>query len=344
MYDNRFLLLLTRKLSGEASQQELEALTRMVGADPALKEEADIYTRYWEQQQQEQHANTELALKKVLGQINGDTETDYSSSIEDTPVKRIPVWKKLTRIAAALVILLGLSIGTYKLFLQPKSIQPVQADLVQKQNAKGVKSTIELADGSKIWLNADSKVQYPALFTGNTREVYLNGEAFFDIAKNPSKPFIIHLSNGTVRVLGTSFNIKAYDNEPVVETSVATGKVAFIPKLKNNQKADTVFLTPNNKVVYRVEDEKIITTATVSSEDKGWTEGKMVFRAMLFKDIAVELERNFGKKVVFKSEEVGNFRLTGSFQNNTLAEILFYLAKTKAFTYAISDEEIAISR
>ena len=70
----------------------------------------------------------------------------------------------------------------------------------------------------------------------------------------------------------------------------------------------------------------------------------MFFRAMLFKDIAVELERNFGKKVVFKSEEVGNFRLTGSFQNNTLAEILFYLAKTKAFTYAISDEEIAISR
>lgn len=343
MYDNRFLLLMTRKLSGEATQPEMDELAGLLSADPALKEEADIYTHYWEQQQQEQNVNTELALQKVLGQINKDTETLYSS-IDEMPVKRIPVWKIVTRIAAMLVLLVGLSIGAYKLFIHPKPEKPVQADLVQKQNAKGVKSTIELADGSKIWLNADSKVQYPALFNGNTREVYLNGEAFFDIAKNPSKPFVIHLSNGTVRVLGTSFNIKAYDNEPVIETSVATGKVAFIPKLKNNQKADTIFLTPNNKVVYRVMEEKIITAVTVSAEDKGWTEGKLVFRAMLFKEIAIELERNFGKKVVFKDEEVGNFRLTGSFQNNTLAEILYYLSKTKAFTYTISDEEIAISR
>ncbi|RYF98834.1 MAG: FecR family protein, partial [Chitinophagaceae bacterium] len=187
-------------------------------------------------------------------------------------------------------------------------------------------------------------VQYPASFSGNTREVYLNGEAFFDIAKNPSKPFIIHLSNGTVRVLGTSFNIKAYDNEPVVETSVATGKVAFIPKLKNRQRPDTVFLTPNNKVVYRINEEKITTQTTISAEDKGWTEGKMVFRSTLFRDIAKELERNFGKRVVFRDAEVGNFRLTGSFQNDPLADILFYLSKSKSFTYTITDEEIAISR
>ena len=137
----------------------------------------------------------------------------------------------------------GIRYRRLQIIYKSKSGESCPGQSFQKQNAKGVKSTIELADGSKIWLNADSKVQYPALFNGSTREVYLNGEAFFDIAKNPSKPFIIHLSNGTVRVLGTSFNIKAYDNEPVVETSVATGKVAFIPKLKNNQRADTVFLT-----------------------------------------------------------------------------------------------------
>lgn len=343
MYENRFLLLMTRKLSGEVSQPELDELAGLLSADPALKEEADIYTRYWEQQQQEQTANTELALQKVLNQVNTRDEAG-DPWIEEISVKRMPVWKMITRIAAMLVLLAGLGIGAYKIFINPKSVTPVQANLIQKQNAKGVKSTIELVDGSKIWLNADSKVQYPALFNGNTREVYLNGEAFFDIAKNPAKPFIIHLSNGTVRVLGTSFNIKAYDNEPVVETSVSTGKVAFIPRLKNNRKADTVFLTPNNKVVYRLDEEKIITAATVSSEDKAWTEGKMIFRSMLFDEIAVELERNFGKKVVFKSEEARDYRLTGSFQNNTLVEILYYLAKTKTFSYTISDEEIVISR
>jgi transmembrane sensor len=342
MQNDRFLLLLTRKLAGEATPEELEELNALVAAEPRLKAEVDMYARFWAEQQQAQLVNKELAWQKILQQIDNDPSKEAEETVQ--PAVVFPLWKKTLRVAAGIALVALLGIGTYQ-FIGPKSADEVIAgNLVQKQNAKGVKSTIELTDGSKIWLNADSKVQYPASFNGNTREVYLNGEAFFDIARNPDKPFIIHLSNGTVRVLGTSFNIKAYDNEPVVETSVATGKVAFIPKLKNREKADTVFLTPNNKVVYRINDEKVTTLATVSAEDKGWTEGKMVFRSTLFRDIAKELERNFGKRVIFKDAEVGNFRLTGSFQNDSLADILFYLARSKPFTYTITDEEIAISR
>lgn len=324
MYENRFLLLMTRKLSGEASQVELDELTALLSADPALKDEADIYKRYWEQQQQEQNATTELALQKVLNEINAGNEmSDYPSEIG---VRKIPAWKIAARIAATVVLVAGLGIGAYKIFMGSPVDKPQQNGLVQKQNAKGIKSTIALADGSKIWLNADSKVQYPALFTGNTREVYLNGEAFFDIAKNPAKPFIIHLSNGTVRVLGTSFNIKAYDNEPVVETSVSTGKVAFIPRLKNNRKADTVFLTPDSKVVYRLDEEKITTAATISSEDKAWTEGRLIFRSMLFDEIAVELERNFGKKVAARGSRISNhqfdFLIWSNYEQRTNGESL----------------------
>ena len=341
MHDNRFLVLITRKLSGEATITELAELADMLSNDLSLRKEAEVYARYWEQQQQEQHGSTEQALQKVIEGIRG-TDT-FREQEENTPVRRIGPWKKLIRLAAVIVLLLGLSLGAYKIFFQPEKAIANDNNLVQKQNAKGVKSTIELADGSKIWLNADSKIQYPAVFNGNSREVYLNGEAFFDIAKNPAKPFIIHLANGTVRVLGTSFNIKAYDGEPVIETSVSTGKVAFIPKLKNRQ-ADTIFLMPNNKVVYQVSDEKILTSATISAEDKAWTEGKMVFRSMLFAEIGVELERNFGKQVVFIDEETKNYRLTGSFQNNTLSEILYYLSKGKSFSYSITDEQIVISR
>ena len=113
MYDNRFLLLITRKLSGEASQQELDELNGMIAADPALKGEVEIYTRYWEQQQEE-NADTELALQKVLKQINSDVEVT-DPTIEEIPVKRIPVWKTIARVAAMLILLAGLGIGTYKL-------------------------------------------------------------------------------------------------------------------------------------------------------------------------------------------------------------------------------------
>lgn len=337
MYDNRFLLLMTRKLSGEGTPEEGEELRALLADNPSLQAEADLYTRYWEQQQ-EPYADTEPALQKVLSAINGKAVDEIDTA---ALVRRLPVWKRVSRVAAILVVAAGLGLGAY--WLLPAK-QVTAANLVQKQNSKGIKSTIVLSDGSKIWLNADSKVQYPALFTGNSREIYLNGEAFFDIARNPAKPFIIHLSNGTVRVLGTSFNVKAYDNQPVVETSVATGKVAFIPRLKNNRPADTVFLTPNNKVVYRLHEEQITTATTVSADDKAWTEGKMIFRSLSFEEIAIELERNFGKRIVFDNDDVKKYRLTGSFQNNTLVEILDYLSKTKTFSYSVSDEAIVISR
>jgi ferric-dicitrate binding protein FerR (iron transport regulator) len=250
-------------------------------------------------------------------------------------------------IAAAAAIAIIVTLGIFFLPTSRQQNNTTQlASMEKKQNSKGIKSTIQLADGSKIWLNADSRIEYPEVFEGNTREVYLNGEAFFEVAKNPAKPFIIHLANGTVRVLGTSFNIRAYDNEKTVETSVATGKVAFIPKYKNSaKKADTVFLTPNRKVSYLFTAEKVEVLPTIAVNDKAWTEGKMIFKAMRLQDIATELERNFAKKVVFLDEEAKNYILTGSFENNTLEEVMYYLSlsKSKKIYYKITNNELLIA-
>lgn len=336
-HDKRFLLLVTRKLAGEASAEELNELADMIRTNPSLNEELIFLQKYWEQESQQQNAGTEVALIKMFQQI-GLNETSHPVN---SP-RRIRSLHPFLRIAASFFLLLGLAVGGYKLFNTRKA-DTATTDLVQKLNAKGVKSSISLSDGSKIWLNADSKIQYPAKFTGNTREVFLNGEAFFDIEKNLEKPFIIHLANGTIQVLGTSFNVKAYDDEEVVETSVATGKVAFIPRSKKKNQADTIFLTPNKKVVYELRTEQATTSSTASEEDKAWIEGKLIFRSMLFEDIAIALERNFGKRVVFLDQETAGYRLTGSFENNTLPEILYYLAKTKFFHYKISDEQILIS-
>ena len=336
-HDKRFLLLVTRKLAGEASAEEMNELADMIRTNPSLNEELILLQKYWEQESQQQNAGTEVALMKMFQQI-GLNETSHP--VNSPP--RIRPLHLFLRIAASFILLLGLAVGGYKLFNTRKA-NTATTDLVQKLNAKGVKSSISLSDGSKIWLNADSKIQYPAKFTGNTREVFLNGEAFFDIEKNPEKPFIIHLANGTIRVLGTSFNVKAYDDEEVVETSVSTGKVAFIPRSKKKNQSDTIFLTPNKKVVYELRTEQATTSSTASEEDKAWIEGRLIFRSMLFEEIAIALERNFGKRVVFLDQETAGYRLTGSFENNTLPEILYYLAKTKFFHYKISDEQILIS-
>ncbi len=337
MDDNRFLVLATRKLADEATAEELLELEQLMRMDPFLKEEMELLQKYWLQENLQQTAGTEAALQKVI------SELEFENSSPFTIIQKKRLRNPVLRIAASIALVMALSLTGYILWFT-KSKTGASNDLVQKLNAKGVKSTIALADGSKVWLNADSKIEYPSTFTGNTREVFLNGEAFFDIEKNPEKPFIIHLANGTIQVLGTSFNVKAYEGEPIVETSVATGKVAFIPKHKNNTKADTIFLTRNNKVVYELNTEQTTTASTISEDDKAWIEGKLIFRSMQFNDIATALERNFGKKVVFLDSNLLSYRLTGSFENNTLPEILYYLSKTKSFQYTISDEQIIISR
>ncbi|HVU56666.1 MAG TPA: FecR domain-containing protein [Puia sp.] len=322
---------MARKLSGEASSEELRELQEHLSADAAAGERSMVLDQFWSRQEDGAHPSVEENLKKALGVLNMS-----STTARVVPMRRRRRWGW---VAAAVLILCGTGALLYH-----KDGSEVVASLMEKHNAKGTKSIIQLPDGSKIWLNADSKLRYPEVFKGDTREVYLNGEAFFDVAKSPEHPFIIHLANGTVKVLGTSFNVRAYDNEPVVETSVATGRIAFIPKYSASHKQqDTIYLAPDHKASYTFARDEVRTSATSGNEDKAWTEGKLLFRSMTMDQIAVELERNFGKKVVFVDDGPKAFVFTGSFENNTLDEIMFYLTRTKNFSYKITNTELLIA-
>ena len=338
MNNDNFLLLICRKFSGEATDAELKELELLLSTNPHFLTQYQLLSQHLEHHDTPNQIFVEAALKKTLHGLNLPVNIGYVATSRSRFFSFATI-AAATTVAASILVTLFLT-------LQPmqKDATVSMASLEKKQNSKGIKSTIQLADGSKIWLNADSKIQYPDVFSGDSRDVYLNGEAFFEVAKNPLKPFIIHLAKGTVRVLGTSFNIRAYDNEKVVETSVASGKVAFIPKYKNEiKKQDTVFLTPNNKLRYTFNSEKIAVLPTVAVDDKAWTEGKMIFKAMSLENIATELERNFGYKVIFLDNQARSYVLTGSFQNNTLEEIMYYLSKTKDFYYKITNNELVIA-
>ena len=357
MTENRFTILTGRYFADEVTPEEEKELELLLKAEPVMAAQFRVMQQFWQQEQEGTSLSVEEGLQKLMDKLALDKEAKNcsadvfvrSSDFEDInsvipqniSKSKTIVIRKWIKITAAAILISGFFLAVQ--YLQRPS-QIKENGLMEKQNAKGIKSTIELADGSKIWLNADSKINYPEIFTGNTREVYLNGEAFFSIAKNPEKPFIIHLSRGTIKVLGTSFNVRAYENEKIVETSVSTGRVAFIPNYEQNgKKKDTVFLLPDNKVRYFLNRDEVITTPTSAREDKAWTEGKLVFKSRRMEDISIELERNFGKKVVFLNEEPKDFILTGSFQNNSLDEIMFYLSETKSFSYKITNTELIIA-
>lgn len=327
-----FTTLAARKLAGEATTAEQQELDAMLQEYPELRESYQLLQQYFTVSAYHSSAETEQALQRTMSRI----------SINTTPVKRMFPWKWVG-VAAAAVLITAVAV----MVLRPRQQQAEVAKLMERQNGKATKATIELADGSKIWLNADSKLSYPEVFNNDTREVYLSGEAFFDIAANPKKPFIVHLSSGSIHVLGTSFNIRAYENE-AVQTSVKTGKVAFIPVVAAGQQPDTIYITPDEKVTYRHaladdKEEAIVKETTSAEDDKAWTEGRLVFRDKTLEEIASELERTFGKKVSFGSDAPRYYRLTGAFQDNSLQDIMYYLARSKAFHYTITDSTLLIT-
>lgn len=332
MNHEEFSFLVTRKFSGEASEEELRQLERMLASEKELAARYNYMQQYWNIHENGTEADVESSLNKLLAKI-------------EVPVVDIKK-RKISRywIAAAAAVLILTGAGTVFFFHGEKiAVDKRSVALVEKNNAKGTKSVLKLSDGTKIWLNADSRLQYPAVFKDGAREVSLSGEAFFDVAKDAAKPFIIHLSNGTVNVLGTSFNVRAYDNENKVETSVATGKVAFIPRYQDpKKKQDTLFITPDRKLKYIYSAEELVIRPSSAIEDKAWTEGKLIFKSMTWEEIALELERSFGKKIIFSDDEIKKYRLTGSFQDNSLDEILYYLAKTADFDYEIRDQDVKI--
>ena len=330
--DQRILELVSRKLAGEASREELRELHELLSSDPAAAERQEILGQYWTQQDTGSHPSVEDNLQKVLSTLG------LPAAEKKSALRRLSPWIK--GVAAILVLLAGLAIIQFR--HDVRSVAGT-AILLEKRNAKGTRSIIQLTDGSKIWLNADSRIKYPEAFKGATRDIYLNGEAFFDVAKNPAHPFIIHLANGTVRVLGTSFNIRAYDNEAVVETSVTTGRVAFIPRYRSaGKKQDTIYVMPDHKARYTYTREELSAAPTVAQEDKAWTEGKLIFNALTLEEIGMQLERAFGKKVAFADDAPRHFVFTGSFGNNSLEEIMYYLSRTKHFNYEITNSELLI--
>lgn len=186
--------------------------------------------------------------------------------------------------------------------------------------AKGEVKLIQLADGSSIWLNADSRLKYPEQFNGKTREVTLTGEAFFAVVHDKSKPFIIHSDKINTSVLGTSFNIKAYAADETIKVTVVEGKVGVVAKaLDATQKA--IFLTPNTQLVFTKSTGAIKKDTFDAASIASWQQGKLHYRNTPLPDVIADLQRKYN--VVIKADKnLLNCTLYADFDNLPMQKVL----------------------
>ena len=333
---DRFWLLVSRKLANEASQEDMAELEGFIQDNSDYKAKYETIGTYWQQNIQKNSIDVNVALKKTLHTL----DKEFPESNPYTTYSFAFPWLKVAAVFTTLMI-----VGIF--LYNPPTLMNTEPVLLEKRNEKGMRSEILLSDGSTVWLNADSELRYPELFSPDVRKIYLSGEAYFDIAKDATRPFIIQLDNNQIKVLGTAFNIKAYEEDDIVETTVVSGEVAFIRtgSMASKDQKDTLLLTPNFKAMYSKHTGTITKTEADTRLDTAWKDGKLIFKSTDLSVVGKVLERTFGKKVVFDNETIKQCRLTGTFffQDNSLEEIMILITKADDYAYEMTEEKLIIS-
>lgn len=186
-------------------------------------------------------------------------------------------------------------------------------------NPSGTKSEITLPDGSTVILHGSSTISYPTAFSNKARKVELTGEAYFDIRKNEQVPFMVHSGKINVKVLGTTFNVEAYDEDDYICVTLATGKVSLSVKDYEGE----LILAPDQQAVYNKQTQEILKRNINAEEVVGWTNNQLYFNSMPLDDIVRKLERHFNVEIEISVEKLKNIRYTGEFvEDESIDEIL----------------------
>lgn len=243
--------------------------------------------------------------------------------------------------AAALVLLM---VSSYFIFYYgDHSTATFKVPHVNKQiTDKGQRTIITLEDGTKVWLNAESRLVYPKSFTNHTqREVFLEGEGFFDVARDTAKPFLVHTDGVVIKVLGTSFNVKSYADDNFIQTTLVEGKVTLA---SIGESVRELTLAPNQMAVFDKTTRKLLVDDKPNTDAHvGWTDGKLVFEDQPLSEIIVALERWYNVKFIVEDDRALKCRFYAKIDNLTLHEVLDLFKTSDGIEYEIKGDEVIIS-
>lgn len=239
----------------------------------------------------------------------------------------------------AAILVFGLFLG-YSIHSISNFSSPVYCTSVAP---KGSVSEMFLPDGTQIYLNSGSQIKYLMNSKKEAREVFLSGEAFFKVAKMNGKPFMVHTSAYDVKVTGTKFNVKAYPEDKEVATTLEEGSV-HITSSENLKLANETTMKPGEQLVYNYETEKIKVAEVNTKLFTSWTDNKLVFINMSFKDLILLLERKYGVEINVQDSGVLHYHYDGTLKNESILQVMEILEQTLPIKYQIVGQKIIISK
>lgn len=359
--------LIAGYLAGSLSDDEENTLLFFVRSNPEYHQLLAKTLEAWQTASLIQHSDSEILEsqwnkleKRIKNSARNTSFPDYL-----LPGNKLTVRIFLTGIAAAVVLFIGF------IFLsKPDNVESKDQPMHFTVNVpNGTRSEITLTDGTRVWLNAGSILEYTPDYNLNTREVKLCGEAFFQVVTNKKKPFVVKTFGLSITAFGTAFNVKAYPDEQTITATLVEGKIK-VEGTNRDKKKFTYVLTPNQNVVIEKDplpahsevptgsekihaenqqkliqpvyrsirlNEQINTLPYISWKDQRW-----IIEKESLNDLIISLERRYNVKISFNAQELKNFSFTGIIQNETFEQVLKILQLTAPIKFDLAPGEARI--
>lgn len=326
--------LIARYMSGEAEADERQQVETLANADPMVAQLITDTRLGWDiagDALNMADIQTDAALQKVMAQISLPA-TEQRTNEADLLMRRLRLHQRVvTALAATLALLIGW--GSMHMWLaQP---QPVQ--YLQTMAVNAPVNDLQLLDGSSVSLNNGSTLTYPETFDGNTRSVKLTGEAYFKVAPDKAKPFIIDAGQINVTVLGTSFNVMAYPDDHQMTVVVDEGLVEV------NANHERVRLTKGYTAILNTQSGQLEKTLNPDINYLAWKTGQLTFEETPLHEVFATLSRTYRVQVNAINDEINNLQFTATFRQASPDKVVQVICKTFGFNYAANDGEYTIS-
>ena len=335
MDKNKTTKILDKYLSGRFSEEKESAVQQWIIKDSNQKEKEEASIGYWNELDVSADSNTLSAYKRVESKIaNVDVPSvKVEKQIADAgnTLVKIPLYKTLARVAAILIPLF-IIVGGYYYYTSAKN------NMTEIAVAYGEDKHLFLPDGSEVWVNAGTTIKYPNEFSKEKRLVLLDGEAYFSVKEEASRPFIVQTKAISVKVLGTKFNVKAYAGDEKAITTLTSGKVEVITNTKTSK-----ILHPNEQLIFNKATSTIDIMEILPSETDSWLNGQLIFDNVPLKEILQTLERRFDITISNQTNIPDSKLYAVKFlKNESLEEIMVIMEELAGFTHNRSDNKMIL--
>jgi transmembrane sensor len=346
----------------QATNEEICLLREWIKADPANKIYFDRYRTVWKAGRQARRLHE---YQVDIAWNNLSDKLPEARGRELKPTGHRFITQRFPKVAALLLV--AFISGILAVYLTTTGNNPLHhpPSFVVYTVPPGSKSRLILPDGSKVWLNSGSVLTYPLRFNGTTRDVYLEGEGFFDVRKNPGKPFSVKTTKVTVRVLGTAFNVKAYPDEGTTETTVERGLVQVTANYPTVYGKSKILIYPHQKAIYGKKPENNIpennkllsghNTGITGNEEQltirneinvnavtSWKYNRWIIESEDLQSLAYKIERRYDVQIFFADKKLKDIIFTGSFEDETLEQVLKAIKMTAPIRYTIDRKKVIL--